>query len=369
MVRALPGLGDLLCLAPALRAMRRAWPEARVALVGLAPEARGFVERFDAYLDELIPFPGFPGIPERAFEAARTSAFLATMQARRFDLALQLHGNGLSTNAFTLLLGARRTAGFHPPGLEAPGDGFVPYPSELPEPLRHLRVLAHLGVPVEAAPALEWPIREGDVAHLDAVAELARLAPGSFAVVHAGANDPLRRWPADRFAEVADVLARRGLTPVLTGTPGEAEVVAAVSQAMQAPHVEVCGRLSLGALAALLTRARLVVTNDTGVSHLAAAVHAPSVVVFSASDPRRWAPLDGSLHRAAGAGVPDVEPCPSCQGELPRCLGDGCNLATRRAGRRAASYPAVAEAVAAVEAALASSLPYLGGSRPISLPK
>ncbi|MGE0135714.1 MAG: glycosyltransferase family 9 protein [Dehalococcoidia bacterium] len=347
-VRALPGLGDLLCLVPALRAMRAAWPGAHIALVGLAPEARGFVERFSAYLDGLIEFPGFPGVPERPFEAGRTAAFLVEMQGLRSDVALQLHGNGLSTNAFTLLLGARRTAGFYPPGLAAPGADFVPYPTDVAEPLRHLQALAPLGVGPAGEAALEWPVTDRDRVEFEAAGEVAGLAPGSLAVVHAGAQDPRRRWPAERFAVVADYLAGRGVMPVLTGTTAEGETVAAVSRGMRGAHLDACGRLTLGALGVLLTRARLVVTNDTGVSHLAAAVRAPSVVVFSASDRRRWAPLDSSLHRAVGAGVADIEPCASCPGESGRCLGDGCGLGARRA----ASYAEASEVVAAVEAAL-----------------
>jgi ADP-heptose:LPS heptosyltransferase len=92
---------------------------------------------------------------------------------------------------------------------------------------------------------------------------------------------------------------------VLTGTDEERPLVEAVSKHMEAAYVDACGRLTLGALGVLLTRARLVLSNDTGVSHLAAALGEPSVVVFSGSDRARWAPLDGELHRAVGLGVPD----------------------------------------------------------------
>jgi len=66
---------------------------------------------------------------------------------------------------------------------------------------------------------------------------------------------------------------------------------------MQSPSLDLAGLTSLGALAALISNARLVVSNDTGVAHIAAAVQTPSVVLFLASDPNRWAPQDHTLHK------------------------------------------------------------------------
>jgi ADP-heptose:LPS heptosyltransferase len=298
-LRALPGLGDFLCAVPALRALRAAHPEARVTLIAL-PVSAGVVERFGHLVDELLPFPGFPGMPEVPLDPARTVAFLAGAQRRRYDLAIQMHGSGLATNPFAALLGARRTAGMVVPGRPAPDpELFLPYPGDAPEPLRCLELMAFLGFPAQDA-ALEFPLRPDDEAAWLRLAERHRLGDRPYVCVHAGAAERRRRWPAEGFAAVGDALARRGLTVVLTGTAREQGVTGSVAGAMRAPATDLAGETALGPLAALLSHAALTVTNDTGISHLAAAVKTPSAVIFSASDPRRWAPLDTARHRPLG---------------------------------------------------------------------
>jgi ADP-heptose:LPS heptosyltransferase len=133
------------------------------------------------------------------------------------------------------------------------------------------------------------------------------MAAGPFAVVHAGGSRPDRRWSAARFAAVGEALAAEGLPIVLTGTAREADATASVRTAMRSPAADLAGRTSLGSVAGLLEGARLVVTNDTGVSHLAAAIGTDSVTIFSASDRERWAPRGRGRHVAVGQGVPDGE--------------------------------------------------------------
>jgi ADP-heptose:LPS heptosyltransferase len=299
-------LGDLLVAVPALRALRAALPAAEITLIGL-PWARGFVERFSRYLDDFVELPGWPGLPERILDVARIPAFLADMQARQFDLVLQMHGAGSLSNPLAALLGGRVTAGYFRPGELCPAaDWYLPYPSEEPEIRRHLRLMRFLGVEPRGED-LEYPLSEQDRQELRRLPETQRLQRGGYAVVHAGARALSRRWPPERFAAVADALVARGLRIVLTGTKAEAEVVRAVGAAMRAPHVNLAGKTSLGALGALVQRARLVVSNDTGVMHVADALRVPSVILFGGPEPHIWGPFDRQRHRVL-VDAPSVQP-------------------------------------------------------------
>ncbi len=296
-------LGDLLCAVPALRALRATHPQTSIALVGL-PWARELAGRFGRVLDGFIPFPGFPGLPERAFECGALPEFIDLMNRLKFDLVVQMHGDGRLTNPLCALMGGRVTGGYYRAGRYRPdAEGFIEWRDGEHEVLRWLRLVEHLGAPSKGT-HLEFPLAEGDWRELDRL----RLAELRYAVVHPGAQLPSRRWPAERFAEVGDALAKEGLHVVLTGTKAEEPLAKRVQAAMREPAIDLSGRTTLGGLAAVVARARLVVCNDTGISHVAAALRTPSVVVASGSDPNRWAPLNRELHRVLWHDVP-CRPC------------------------------------------------------------
>jgi ADP-heptose:LPS heptosyltransferase len=303
--RALPGVGDLLCAVPALRAIRSQRPDVRVTLVTL-PTAAPLAARFPRYIDEILEFPGFPGLPDRRPDVRAIPGFLAAMHERRVDLAIQLHGTGDRTNDIIGLFGARRTAGFHPRGTPPPEPArYLPWREAEHEVLRWLRLLGHLGLPSDDT-RLELPLADDADAQADRVLEeaLGGSTVERLVVVHPGASIAARRWSPRGFAAVVDRLAAAGSTVVLTGSSRERTLTELVCSMTASPDavVDLAGRTSLDALAAIVRRADLVVTNDTGVSHVAAATATPSVVVFTDTDPVRWAPLDASLHHAIAGG-------------------------------------------------------------------
>jgi ADP-heptose:LPS heptosyltransferase len=304
-------LGDLLCAVPAFRALRAGHPHARITLIGLS-WARELVPRLAPYIDVFEEFPSFPGIPEVPLDPSRVTAFLARMQREPYDLLVQLHGSGSHVNELVALCGARRTGGFHAPGDVVPAGGcFVPWPAHGTEVQRLLAVPRALGCP-DTGEELELHVEESDVAAVTALLTSLGAGADPYVCVHPGARLPSRRWPAERFAAVADALATGDRRIVLTGTVDEAPLTRAVRAAMRVPAVELTGRLTLGMLAALVKGASLVVCNDTGMSHVAAAVGTPSVVIASGSEVARWAPARAERHRVLW----HDRPCRPCSYEV-----------------------------------------------------
>ncbi|HEX8803245.1 MAG TPA: glycosyltransferase family 9 protein [Acidimicrobiales bacterium] len=293
-LRALPGVGDMVCAVPALRTLRQRFPGARITLVGLA-SSRWLLDAYPRYVDELLPIDGVPVLCPPPPDVDGVLGALAEARRRRFDLAVQLHGDGSLSNQLATLLGARTTLVHHPRGRPAPqGTVAVPYPDRGHEVARLLELVDRLGLVGDAR--LEPPEAAARAPGTALVRATIRVPPAGYAVVHPGASHPTRRWPVAGFAEVARWLLDHDMAVVATGTDGERDVVGELCR--RAPGVtDLCGRTGVNELAGVLTPARLVVSNDTGVAHLAAAVGAPSVVTFLGDDVGRWAPLDSVRHR------------------------------------------------------------------------
>lgn len=292
-LRALPAVGDMVCAVPALRTLRRRYPEARIALVGLW-SGRWMLDAYPAYLDELLPIDGLPLLcpPPDDLEGALTA--LAEARRQHFDLAIQLQDDGPLSNLVTAMLGARRCLVYHRAGQPVPeGSLAVTYPDRGHEVVRLLELVDQLGYAGEAH--LEPPHPATQAGGVRLVDELGLTRTG-FAVMHPGAAATERRWSVDGFASVAGWLIGRGLAVVATGVEAERDLIDRLRQ-RQPSIVDLCGRTNITDLAGILSRARIVVSNNSGVAHLAAAVRAPSVVVFLGDDPGRWAPLDSARHR------------------------------------------------------------------------
>ncbi len=288
------GVGDLIFALPAIEALRDAYPLAEIVLLGL-PWHADFLSGRPGPVDRVIVVPPYPGVSARDSiegDPAELATFFTAMAEERFDLAIQIHGGGSHSNPFMLRLGARLTTGLV--SADAPLlDRWVPYIYFQSEILRYLEVVALVG----AMPAALEPRVAVTEADLNEALPLIPEPTRPVVVLHPGAGDLRRRWPPGKFAFVGDALAAAGAQVAVTGTEPELSLVDAVVNGMTAKTLNLCGRLSLGGLAGLLSRCAVVVSNDSGPLHLAGAVGVATVGIYWAGNLINAGPITRARHR------------------------------------------------------------------------
>ncbi len=351
------GLGDLLTAVPALRALRRAHPEHRIVLA--APAHLGGLLPLIGAVDDLIDVSGPGPVPmgpvpmgEPMGTASLGTAPSSTVpygSAGFVDIAVNLHGSG--PQSVVALRRARRLLTHAHPAV--PGVAGPPWRPEIHEVRRWCEMLEWYGIAADP----------GDLALRDP-------GPGRWAgaevVIHPGAGYAAKRWPPDRFAEVAAELSRLGHQVVITGGATEIALArqVAVLAGLPAAHV-LAGRTDLRELAALTAGAKLVICGDTGMSHLATAVGTPSVVIYGPVSPALWGPPSGHPHVTLWAGrTGDPYGDRPSEGLLEIGVGEVLDAAhellrTRSVDRREGRQPAdsAREAVSTISASLPPCAP------------
>jgi ADP-heptose:LPS heptosyltransferase len=270
------GLGDLLTAVPALRAVRRLLPEHRLMLG--CPGVYEPLIRLADCADQICPMSGLS-------EPAPSGSWP--------DVAIDLHGRGPQSHRLLAAMHPRRLVAFGCEGF----DGPVWTPDEH-EVRRWCRLVAE-------------SFDDADVDPTDLLLSRPDVPPPveRAVVIHPGAAHEARRWPVERFAEVAAWAAGAGPPVVLTGSPDEIPLTRAVAAAAGLhDNCVLAGRLTLAELAALVSVASLVVCGDTGVAHLASAYQRPSVVLFGPISPQLWGPPASGPHVALWKGESRGDP-------------------------------------------------------------
>ncbi|MGB2568840.1 glycosyltransferase family 9 protein [Micromonospora citrea] len=314
-------LGDFIFLLPALESLRAAYPEAEIVLLGAPWHATLWRDR-PGPVDRVLVIPPAPGIrdPGPGEEPGSMDDFLDAAAGERFDLALQVHGGGGNSNPIVNRLGARVTAGLRAEGAP-PLHRWIRYVYYQHEVIRYLEVTALVGAPaVTIVPALA--VTDTDRAE---ARDVLGAPVGPRVALHPGATDSRRRWPAERFGEVARALHRDGYDVLVTGTPAEQDLVDAVVASAGVPVRPQVGTLSLGGLAATYEGCDLVVSNDTGPLHLAGAVGTATVGVYWLGNLINGATPLRARHRPIASWTTH---CPVCgvdctPGIYPHRPGDG----------------------------------------------
>ncbi|HEY0532190.1 MAG TPA: glycosyltransferase family 9 protein [Actinoplanes sp.] len=263
------GLGDLATAVPAIRGLRAAYPAEPLALAapaGLTP------------LIELIG--GVSTVVDVSGLDAPLPADLSP------SIAVNLHGAGPESHRLLQSAGPDRLWAFA--SAEAGHSDGPPWIVEEHETARWCRLLGYYGVHADQH-ELGLAIPPVDVAR-------------RVTIIHPGAKSGTRRWPADRFAAVARALRADGHTILVTGAAGERGLAVRVAEAAGLDERAV-PVTDLAELAALVAHARLVISGDTGISHLATAYGTRSVTLFGPMSPARWGPPDRPYHRKLWKGT------------------------------------------------------------------
>ncbi|HEY0615294.1 MAG TPA: glycosyltransferase family 9 protein [Candidatus Elarobacter sp.] len=269
-------LGDFLTGVPAYRALRRAYPNAEIVLA--APPA-------------FEPLRELAGGALDAIAGARPLEPLAR-ELHGADLGVNLHGSGPQSHRILLDAGARSLIAFRNDAI-AESAGGPPHDPNEHEVARWCRLLAHHGIAADP--------RELDLA-VPPVLVPRRIRGAT--LIHPGAASEARRWPVERWIEVARAEQRLGRTVIVTGGPDEVDRARRVADAAGIPSTHVyAGRTNLRELAALVAAAGRVVCGDTGVAHLATAYRRPSVVLFGPIAPSVWGPPPRPYHRVLWNGT------------------------------------------------------------------
>jgi ADP-heptose:LPS heptosyltransferase len=302
-------LGDMLMTTPAIAALRRLRPAARLDVLA-APWGRAALEG-NPHVDRILEAPAPWYDPRRGEPPPPAEVLGAALRARRggYGWAFDMRGDPRVV-LFYLLPAARRRFGFSALGLEGLLTDARPYDRRR-SPLDLALDLAALA---GATPGGRRPVfAVDDAARRDAAARLAALGAErgtAYAIMAPGSNRPAAQWGAERYAALADRLADSGIRVVLTGREADRAVTGEVIRRAVRPLADTTGLFGLRELAAALEGAAVCVTNDSGASHLAAAVGCPTVAIFGPTDPLLTFPYeDGSTFVSLAASIDHPRPC------------------------------------------------------------
>ncbi|HKV84850.1 MAG TPA: lipopolysaccharide heptosyltransferase II [Ktedonobacterales bacterium] len=295
-------IGDVVLSLPAVRVLRRAYPDARIDMLVLRSSAPILAAEGDL-VAQVIPYD--PGVWRRPGGVLKVGAWrdalalIRRLRAADYDLAVSISGD--IGSILTRLSGARRRVGYADEAYghfltdTLPGGRYKRHQHEARYVLDLARAAGGFIQAGDEQLALHvLPEAETGIRRLLLEARRGRGCAGPVIALHAGArNGQAKRWPAGHFAALADRLVREfDALVVLTGGPAEEPIARLVQRQATAPILDLVGKTTLPELAALLAASDLLVTGDSGPMHIACAVNTPVVALHGPTDPALSGPTD-----------------------------------------------------------------------------
>jgi ADP-heptose:LPS heptosyltransferase len=311
-------IGDVLCITPSLRALRRSFPGARLAVL-VAENCRAIVER-NPDVDEIFAYRRAKYQSSWLDRLASRDLLrvIRDLRRRRFDLAISMRRPYSNTNAWLVYTsGAPWRLGYLAPDSHPFGFflnlGRRPEDRTLHEVDGGLELLASIGVPAAGRELTLVPDPEIQARVRERLGG-AGFGGGHLAFVHISSRREANRWPLPAFAQAADALQENfgfavllswapgnPTNPLFPGDDGKAEEVAALMRTR--PILLPTPRL--GELIGAVSLSDFVLSPDGGCVHIAAALGIPQVALFGKADPRQWGPVNPKSIVLHGAGRAD----------------------------------------------------------------
>jgi len=325
-------IGDCLLTTPTLRALKRRFAHAHLAVS--IPHAHRDLLAANPYVDEIVPRP-------RMSRWVAKFQFALDVREAGYDALISFQEKSIfyalaawhSDAPYTLCLRDRRTRDYY--------TETVPIEPDVHEVHKNLNVAAFLGCPVEERPVMELqttPLARSDVEQL--VAEEGYDADARFIGINPGGTRSHKRWPVERLGQVAARLQRELNLPVMVfGGPADVELAREAASHLSGDSVVLAGRTSLGQAAAALERCRLFLTGDTGPMHMAVALAVPVVALFGPTNPTKFGPFSSQA-----IVLRQKKPCATCEDlclhdlSVEECLEAALQLA--KPGHRPSAAPA-----------------------------
>lgn len=306
-------IGDVVLSTPVITAVRSFFSDAYIAVM-VSSETRDIVIK-NPYLNEVIVYDK----KTRHRGLFQTMDFILRIKRKRFDLALILHSTN-RVNLISFLSGIPKRVGYARGKMDFLLTHRLEYKKRLGE--KHeseysLDILRSLGINTGAPRALMLVGRD-DEKDIDILLKETGLEEGQkFIVVHPGASCISKMWPLQNFAKLSDELIKKfNVRIVLISSREQVKIGEDVKGLMEHKPIFLCGKTSLGQLAALFKRVALFISNDSGPVHIAWAVGAPVISIFGRNEkglsPVRWRPLGEksvAIHKEVGCVKCDAHNC------------------------------------------------------------
>ncbi len=297
-------IGDLVCTTPALRSLRRLYPDAHIVIEGGERAVDALAH--NPNLDEILVRPAHQGILEKM-------RFVLRLRRRRFDLGVTLDDTADAPFVMWLAGIPRRVGLVRKPRFARFYTDSLPLDRRAHEMVDNFRaVVALLGGDVTDAKTEVYPdgADRATVDRLFAEAGLNKESGEILIALNPGASAPANRWLPERFAELADLLLQTPQTRVLLlGGPGDQDLADAICACVrQTGLIRLTGRLSVLELAETLGRCAAMATGDTGPMHLAVAMGTPVVALFGPAVPSE----SGPGYATGNVVIRHVTGCPLC---------------------------------------------------------